>query len=355
MRRGKWLRKLKEALRWRRDYLNALRDALRKFRADVVRKLLLAVISERGSLASMAEALGFDYESVLGKLDELADVDLLPPVKLLVGDHPVQVAVDDTFDEKAYARAMPVSRNLAMFFYSRVKGTFIPAIQLLVVTVRDLVTGEVYLVHVDAYVARKVAEMAKAVGQDLNFSTKVDMTLQVLDRLRRELNVQVITFDSWYVNGRTLLSDVVSSLKSSARVVEGDRSVPVGLLPEGEHHVTYLGVPVKLVVLDYKGYGRRYLFSTDLSMSPEEILTAWENRWDVEVVIRELKALGLENGSFRTWSKNLGYVKLISITLNFLLSLRYVLGESLGVVRLSRLLKTLYLEVGDVKKLFSLR
>ncbi|BCS93343.1 MAG: hypothetical protein MjAS7_1951 [Metallosphaera javensis (ex Sakai et al. 2022)] len=241
-------------------------------------------------------------------------------------------------------------------FYSRVKGTFIPAIQLLVVTVRDLVTGEVYLVHVDAYVARKVAEMAKAVGQDLNFSTKVDMTLQVLDRLRRELNVQVITFDSWYVNRRTLLSDVVSSLKSSARVVEGDRSVPVGLLPEGEHHVTYLGVPLKLVVLeDYKGYGRRYLFSTDPSMSPEEILTAWENRWDVEVVIRELKALGLEKGSFRTWRRNLGYVKLISITLNFLLSLRYLLGESLGVVRLSRLLKTLYLEVGDTKKLFSLR
>ncbi|BCS92363.1 hypothetical protein [Metallosphaera javensis (ex Sakai et al. 2022)] len=41
--------------------------------------------------------------------------------------------------------------------------------------------------------------------------------------------------------------------------------------------------------------------------------------------------------------------------LNFLLSLRYFPGESLGVVRLFRLLKTLYLEVDDTKKLFSLR
>ncbi|BCS92333.1 MAG: hypothetical protein MjAS7_0941 [Metallosphaera javensis (ex Sakai et al. 2022)] len=33
----------------------------------------------------MAEALDFDFENVLGKLDKLAEVDLLPIVKLLVG------------------------------------------------------------------------------------------------------------------------------------------------------------------------------------------------------------------------------------------------------------------------------
>ncbi|BCS92359.1 MAG: hypothetical protein MjAS7_0967 [Metallosphaera javensis (ex Sakai et al. 2022)] len=62
-------------------------------------------------------------------------------------------------------------------FYSRAKGAFISAIQHLAVTVRDLVTGEVYPVHIDAYVARKVAQLTKAVGRDLNFPTKVDMTL----------------------------------------------------------------------------------------------------------------------------------------------------------------------------------
>ncbi|BCS92360.1 MAG: hypothetical protein MjAS7_0968 [Metallosphaera javensis (ex Sakai et al. 2022)] len=62
------------------------------------------------------------------------------------------------------------------------------------------------------------------------------------------------------------------SLKCSARVAEGGNSVPVGLLPEGEYHVTYLGVHIMLVVVDnYKGYARRYLSSTDPSMSPKEI------------------------------------------------------------------------------------
>ncbi|BFH72195.1 hypothetical protein SJAV_01390 [Sulfurisphaera javensis] len=220
----KWMRKLKEALRWIKDFVNAIMDALNKIRADVARKLILGLIMKMGSLASIAETMGFDYENVLNKLDDLANVDLIPLVKLLVKDHPVQV-VDDTFDEKAYA--MPVSRNLA-------KKAYIPVIQLLIVTVRDLVTNEVYLVYIDAYVARKVAEIAKVMGQDLSFSTKIDMTLQVLERLRSEFNVVVVTFDSWYVNGRTpgysetYSCNVVSSLKSNARVVGGGNSVLVG-------------------------------------------------------------------------------------------------------------------------------
>ncbi|BCS91482.1 hypothetical protein [Metallosphaera javensis (ex Sakai et al. 2022)] len=39
-------------------------------------------------------------------------------------------------------------------------------------------------------------------------------------------------------------------------------------------------------VVDYKGHGRRYFFSTDTSTPEEEIMTTWENRWDVEVIIR---------------------------------------------------------------------
>jgi hypothetical protein len=52
-----------------------------------------------------------------------------------------------------------------------------------------------------------------------------------------------------------------------------------------------LGIPIKLLVVDdYKGYGRRYFFSTNVNDTAEDIIT-WENRWDVEVLIRELKVL----------------------------------------------------------------
>jgi hypothetical protein len=37
--------------------------------------------------------------------------------------------------------------------------------------------------------------------------------------------------------------------------------------------------------------GRRYLFSTNVNDTAEDIIATWENRWDIEVLIRELKIL----------------------------------------------------------------
>jgi hypothetical protein len=37
--------------------------------------------------------------------------------------------------------------------------------------------------------------------------------------------------------------------------------------------------------------GGRYFFSTNVNDTAEDIVTTWENRWDVEVLIRELKIL----------------------------------------------------------------
>ncbi|BCS93657.1 MAG: hypothetical protein MjAS7_2265 [Metallosphaera javensis (ex Sakai et al. 2022)] len=114
-------------------------------------------------------------------------------------------------------------------------------------------------------------------------------------------------------------------------------------LGPGVHHVTYRGVPIKLLVVDYKGHGRRYFFSTDTSTSEEEILVTWENRWDVEVIIREMKQLGLEEGSHRSLTRTLGFIKLVALTLIALLLVRYSLKLSLGVKEISTVLKRVYL------------
>ncbi|MCG3109925.1 hypothetical protein L3N51_02222 [Metallosphaera sp. J1] len=42
--------------------------------------------------------------------------------------------------------------------------------------------------------------------------------LELVSRLREIFNVQGIVFYTWYVNGRTRLPDLVSELKSNARV-----------------------------------------------------------------------------------------------------------------------------------------
>ncbi|MCG3110161.1 hypothetical protein L3N51_02458 [Metallosphaera sp. J1] len=94
-------------------------------------------------------------------------------------------------------------------------------------------------------------------------------------------------------------------------------------------------------------HGRRH-FSTDPS-TPEEIMTTWENRWNVEVIIREMK-LGLEEGSHRSLRRTLGFIKLVSLTLIALLLVRYSLKLSLGVKEISTALKRVYLSLKRRRK-----
>ena len=150
--------------------------------------------------------------------------------------------------------------------------------------------NEAYIVAIIPYIPQKVAEILKERGEEAEFKTKIQLYLEVLPILLREFNFVVISFDSWYVNSKTLLPNTVGELKANLLATEGSRSLLVGEFPEGE----YLGTPIKLLVVE--GLGKRYFFSTNINDAAEDIITAWENRWDIEVLIRELKALGLEKG-----------------------------------------------------------
>jgi len=60
-------------------------------------------------------------------------------------------------------------------------------------------------------------------------------------------------------------------------------------------------VTVKLLVRERdSGTHAKYLYTTDLSLSEEEIEEAWRMRWEIEELHRDVKALGLENSSFWT-------------------------------------------------------
>ena len=72
-------------------------------------------------------------------------------------------------------------------------------------------------------------------------------------------------------------------------------------------------------------------------------------------MIRELKALGLEKGSFLTWVRNKGFATLKVISLFLVLSFKYFLGLKLGAKRISRLIKSIYQSLGGIKKLFKRR
>jgi hypothetical protein len=60
-------------------------------------------------------------------------------------------------------------------------------------------------------------------------------------------------------------------------------------------------VTVKLLIREYKGDSEthvKYLYTTDLSLSEEEIEETWRMRWEIEELHRDVKALGLEGSSF---------------------------------------------------------
>ena len=119
-------------------------------------------------------------------------------------------------------------------------------------------TNETYIVAIIPYIPQKVVEILKERGEKVEFKTKIQAFLEILPILEEEFNVVGKVFDPWYVNSKTLLEDTVGELKANARVVEGGRHVPVGEFPQGEYLVEYLGIPIKLLVVDdYKGYGGR--------------------------------------------------------------------------------------------------
>ncbi|BFI76829.1 ISNCY family transposase [Sulfurisphaera ohwakuensis] len=337
------------------ESLKQIFEALTSVRKDTLTRLVLAGVTG-GTATEIAQAIGMDYETVLKNLDKLANVNLIKIVKEIVKDHPVQLIIDDTHDHKEYARAIPVSRNGAQAFYCREHKRYEPAIQLLIIAIKDLKTNETYIVTIIPYIPQKVVEVLRERGEEVEFKTKIQEYLETLPMLEKEFNVVCKVFDSWYVNSKTLLDDTVGELKSNARVVEGGRHVPVGEFPQGEYLVEYLGIPIKLLVIDdYKGLGKRYFFSTNVNDSSEDIIISWENRWDIEVLIRELKALGLEKGSFLTWVRNKGFITLKTLSLFLVLSFKYFLGLKLGAKRISRLIKSIYQSLGGIKKLFKRR
>ena len=130
--------------------------------------------------------------------------------------------------------------------------------------------------------------------------------------------------------------NVVSELKpnrAQGRVGPGDPrgggGTPPSGIPPGVYYADLtLGgraITVKLLVREHKRdssrtHARRYLYTTvyttDLSLSEEEIEGAWRMRWEIEKLHRDVKALGLEDSSFWRRERLQGYLVIFTIMTN---------------------------------------
>ena len=141
------------------------------------------------------------------------------------------------------------------------------------------------------------------------------MAREMLDVLKESFRVSRVVFDSWYRSKKLVKDNVVSELKSNRRLLrvesaqgtleEVEGHLRVGDLPPGVYYADLtLGdraITVKLLVREYKRDSRshvKYLYTTDLSLG-EEVEEAWRMRWEIEELHRDVKALGLEDSSFR--------------------------------------------------------
>ncbi|BDB99909.1 hypothetical protein SACC_29260 [Saccharolobus caldissimus] len=76
-------------------------------------------------------------------------------------------------------------------------------------------TNETYIVAIIPYIPQKVVEILKERGEKVEFKTKIQAYLEILEK---EFNVVGKVFDSWYVNSKTLLPNTLGELKSNSRV-----------------------------------------------------------------------------------------------------------------------------------------
>jgi len=292
--------------------------------------VLMTLLGGRASVKNAAETFGLDYANLLEALGELEDAwkDYLKVLSGLVKGE-VVVIIDDTVDHKEYSRGKDVSPHGNYWIYCHAHRRFERGVQLLTVAIVDLSTGRAFMVGAFPYAVRKMLDL----GMVTEFKTKIDLAKEMLDVLKGYFRVSRVVFDSWYWSEKLVTDNVVSELKSNRRLLrvesargtleEVEGHLRVGDLPPGVYYADLtLGdrvITVKLLVQEYKGDSGthvRYLYTTDLSLSEEEIEEAWRMRWEIEKLHRDVKALGLEDSSFWRRERLQGYLTIFTIMVN---------------------------------------
>ncbi|WP_443296277.1 transposase [Stygiolobus sp. CP850M] len=283
---------------------------------------LMVLLGGRTSVRNAAETFGLDYANLLEALGELHDAwkDYLKVLSGLVKGE-VAVIIDDTVDHNAPGRREPPRKLLDLLPHPpEVREGQAPH-------GRHSRPLHGQGVHGSPYAVRKMLDL----GMVNEFKTKIDLAKEMLDVLKGYFRVSRVVFDSWYWSEKLVKDNVVSELKSNRRLLrvesargtleEVEGHLRVGDLPPGVYYADLtLGdrvTTVKLLVRERdSGTHVKCLYTTDLSLSEEEIEEAWKMRWEIEELHRDVKALGLEDSSFWRRERLQGYLTVFTIMIN---------------------------------------
>ncbi|ACR41487.1 conserved hypothetical protein [Sulfolobus islandicus M.16.4] len=108
-----------------------------------------------------------------------------------------------------------------------------------------------------------------------------------------------------------------------------------------------------MLILVYKD-SKLNLYTTDLSLSEEEIERTWKIRWEIEKLHRDVKTLGMQDSSFLKRKRLQGYLVLFVMVVNTVRDLI----SSLNLKSVEELLRFVEIRLGGalgLMKIFKLR
>lgn len=188
------------------------------------------------------------------------------------------LVIDDTVISKRFARKI---ENVAWIFDSKI-GKSILGLNLVMMAWSD---GKI------------TVPLAVKVYQKRSGKTKIDLALELLAYGKKlRIKPKFVVFDSWYTASAILKKvgqcqwTFVTRLKKNRKLngipVRERRRNPYWMEPG-----TLIG-GIKVLVVRH---GKKYFASNNLSLSKQELLSAYQSRWEIETVFRALhNKLGLD-------------------------------------------------------------
>ncbi|BAB65723.1 putative transposase [Sulfurisphaera tokodaii str. 7] len=220
------------------EYYKALQEALQQIfkaltsvRKDTLTRLVLGGVIG-GTATEIAQAVGMDYETVLKNLDKIANINLIKIVKEIVKDHPVQLRRHTQPQRIRKSTTSIKKRNTSLLLQRtqkiRTSNTTPNNSNKRPIHKRNLHYNNNTIqrpihkrnlhynnntiqrpihkrnLHYNNNTIHTTKSCRNTQGEKAEYKTKIQLYLETLPTILNKYNITTISFDSWYVNSKTL-------------------------------------------------------------------------------------------------------------------------------------------------------
>lgn len=173
------------------------------------------------------------------------------------------------------------------------------------------------------------------------YKTKIQLAMELIKDVHKQgLKVDYVTFDAWYA-ARKLMKVLrkcnyhwVTKVKSNRNFIFNNevisaKEISLKFTKNQYHYYPSIDLYIRTVKVKLRGYGGllkmaivkngrnaqfkniRFILTDMEALTSVQIVRAYQNRWSIEVVFKELKQLlGLEKCQMQSWNKIIGHIEM---------------------------------------------